>query len=93
MFSDTKDDLKLPDGEIGDQVKQAYEKDDETGLLIAVTSACTEEMVTGWKVGRTLDRVSLSIRFFLGHAKQISRIIILLRTIKCDGEFLVNKVI
>jgi translation initiation factor 5A len=36
---DTKDDLRLPEGEIGDQIKQAFEKDDN-GILVAVTSAC-----------------------------------------------------
>jgi translation initiation factor 5A len=45
---ETKDDLRLPDGEIGDQVKQAFEKD-ESGILIAVTAACGEEMILGWK--------------------------------------------
>jgi hypothetical protein len=39
----------LPAGEIGDQVKQAFEKD-ETGILVAVTSAIGEEMIMGWKV-------------------------------------------
>lgn len=31
---DTKEDLRLPDGEIGDQVKQAFEKD-ESGILVS----------------------------------------------------------
>ena len=46
---DTKDDLRLPEGELGDQIKGAYEKDD-SGILIAVTAACGEEMILGWKV-------------------------------------------
>jgi hypothetical protein len=47
---DTLDHLKFPEGEIGDQIKQSYEKDEDTGILVSVTSACGEEMVTGWKV-------------------------------------------
>ncbi|KAI3421857.1 Eukaryotic translation initiation factor 5A-2 [Globodera pallida] len=45
---ETKDDLRLPDGEIGDQIKQAYEKD-ESGILVSVVSACGEEAILGWK--------------------------------------------
>lgn len=39
---DTKDDLRLPDGDIGNQIKQAYDKDDD--ILVSVTAACGEEM-------------------------------------------------
>ena len=31
---ETKDDLKLPEGEIGEQIKQAFEKD-ENGILVS----------------------------------------------------------
>uniref|UniRef100_A0A914CPY4 Eukaryotic translation initiation factor 5A n=1 Tax=Acrobeloides nanus TaxID=290746 RepID=A0A914CPY4_9BILA len=45
---DTKDDLKLPEGELGDQIKQVFEKD-ETGILLSVVAACGEEAILGWK--------------------------------------------
>lgn len=31
---DTKDDLKLPEGELGDQIKQAFEKE-ENGIMLS----------------------------------------------------------
>lgn len=31
---DTKEDLRLPDGDLGNQVKQAFEKD-ESGILVS----------------------------------------------------------
>uniref|UniRef100_A0A915DES5 Translation elongation factor IF5A C-terminal domain-containing protein n=1 Tax=Ditylenchus dipsaci TaxID=166011 RepID=A0A915DES5_9BILA len=45
---ETKDDLRVPDNELGTQIKQAFEKD-ENALLISVVAACGEEMVMGWK--------------------------------------------
>lgn len=33
---ETKDDLKLPEGELGETIKQAFEKD-ETGILVSVS--------------------------------------------------------
>uniref|UniRef100_A0A915AK43 Eukaryotic translation initiation factor 5A n=2 Tax=Parascaris univalens TaxID=6257 RepID=A0A915AK43_PARUN len=45
---DTKDDLKLPEAELGEQIKQAFEKD-ETGILCLVVSACGEEQILGFK--------------------------------------------
>lgn len=36
---ETKDDLKLPEGDLGDQIKQAYEKD-ENGILVSFFSEC-----------------------------------------------------
>ncbi|KAI6188346.1 Nuclear valosin-containing protein-like [Aphelenchoides besseyi] len=51
---DTKDDLRLPEGEVGDQIKQAFEKD-ETGILVAVTAACGEEQILGWKAMANKD--------------------------------------
>jgi len=45
---ETKDDLRLPEGELGDQIKSAFEKD-ETGLLCSVVAAVGEEYILGWK--------------------------------------------
>ncbi|KAM3719949.1 Eukaryotic translation initiation factor [Dirofilaria immitis] len=45
---ETKDDLKLPEGDLGDQIKQAYEKD-ENGILCLVVAACGEEAILGYK--------------------------------------------
>jgi len=45
---DTKDDLRLPEGDLGDQIQQAFEKED-TETMIAVTSAVGEEMILGFK--------------------------------------------
>lgn len=45
---DTKDDLRIPEGELGDQVRSAFEKD-ENGILVTVVSACGEEAILGWK--------------------------------------------
>ncbi|KAK0394700.1 hypothetical protein QR680_000883 [Steinernema hermaphroditum] len=45
---ETKDDLRLPEGELGSQIKDAFEKD-ETGILCSVVAACSEEMILGWK--------------------------------------------
>jgi translation initiation factor 5A len=39
---ETKDDLRLPEGDIGVQIKQAYEKEED--ILVSVTAACGEEM-------------------------------------------------
>ena len=44
----TKDDLKLPEGDLGKEIKANYEKD-ESGILVAVTAACGEEAILGWK--------------------------------------------
>ncbi|KAE9550542.1 hypothetical protein FO519_006234 [Halicephalobus sp. NKZ332] len=45
---DTKDDLRLPDGELGQQIKEASEKDD-VELLVTVVTACGEEAILGFK--------------------------------------------
>jgi translation initiation factor 5A len=45
---DTKDDLRLPDGELGDQIKTAVDKDDN-GILVTVVAACGEEAILGMK--------------------------------------------
>lgn len=44
-----KDDLKLPDTELGQQIRDAYEKD-EGSVLVQVVSAIGEEAILGWKV-------------------------------------------
>uniref|UniRef100_A0A0K0EDM8 Eukaryotic translation initiation factor 5A n=1 Tax=Strongyloides stercoralis TaxID=6248 RepID=A0A0K0EDM8_STRER len=45
---DTKDDLRLPEGDVGDQIKAAFEKD-EAGIICCVVSACGEEAILSWK--------------------------------------------
>jgi len=52
--SETKEDLKVPEGELGDQIKNAFEKD-ESGILVSVVAACGEEMILGWKNMPTKD--------------------------------------
>lgn len=41
---DTKDDLRLPEGDIGDQIKQAFEKD-ENGILVSQICIYGTQMV------------------------------------------------
>lgn len=43
-----KNDLKLPETEIGDAVRKAF-KDDESGVLVTVVTAMGEEQVLGHK--------------------------------------------
>jgi translation initiation factor 5A len=43
-----KNDLKLPEGEIGTGIKDAYEKD-ESGILCTVVTAMGEEMILAFK--------------------------------------------
>ena len=45
---DTKDDLKLPEGELGQQIQEAFEKD-EGGIMLTVVAACGEEAILGFK--------------------------------------------
>lgn len=45
---DVRDDLKMPEAELGDQIRQAFEKD-ETGILCQVVAAIKEEMILGFK--------------------------------------------
>lgn len=45
---DTKDDLKLPDGEVGEEIRQKYE--DGQTFTVTVLSACGEEKLVGTKV-------------------------------------------
>ncbi|CAO4364456.1 Protein CBR-IFF-2 [Caenorhabditis briggsae] len=46
---DQKDDLRVPDNEIGQQIRDALEKD-EGSVLVQVVSAIGEEAALGWKV-------------------------------------------
>jgi len=45
---ETKDDLKLPDGEVGEEIRQKYE--DGQTFTVTVLSACGEEKLVGTKV-------------------------------------------
>jgi translation initiation factor 5A len=45
---DTKDDLRLPEDDLGRQIKDAFDKD-ENGILLTVVAACGEEAILGWK--------------------------------------------
>ncbi|CAD5211642.1 unnamed protein product [Bursaphelenchus okinawaensis] len=45
---ETKDDLRLPEGDLGNAIREAFDKDDN-GILLSVTSACGEEAILGWK--------------------------------------------
>ncbi|KAK0424502.1 hypothetical protein QR680_008698 [Steinernema hermaphroditum] len=45
---DTKDDLRLPEGDLGNQIKDAFEKE-ENGILVQVVSACGEEAIMSHK--------------------------------------------
>ncbi|XP_065656093.1 eukaryotic translation initiation factor 5A [Hydra vulgaris] len=44
----TKEDLKVPEGEVGDDVRAKFEAGES--FLVTVLSACNEEMVVGTKV-------------------------------------------
>ncbi|KAE9419540.1 hypothetical protein Angca_006623 [Angiostrongylus cantonensis] len=46
---DLKDDLKMPEGELGNQIKEALDKD-EGSVLVSVVSACGEEAILGYKI-------------------------------------------
>ncbi|KJH47011.1 Eukaryotic initiation factor 5A hypusine, DNA-binding OB fold protein [Dictyocaulus viviparus] len=46
---DLKDDLKMPEGELGTQIKEALDKD-EGSVLVSVVSACGEEAILGYKI-------------------------------------------
>lgn len=47
----TKNDLKLPEGELGDEIRKAFEDagDDGKEILVAVQSALDEEAIISWK--------------------------------------------
>ncbi|CAD6190255.1 unnamed protein product [Caenorhabditis auriculariae] len=46
---DQKDDLKLPEGELATQIRDALAKD-EGSVLVSVVSACNEEAILGYKI-------------------------------------------
>ncbi|RCN46565.1 Eukaryotic initiation factor 5A hypusine, DNA-binding OB fold protein [Ancylostoma caninum] len=46
---DLKDDLKMPEGDLGNQIKEALDKD-EGSVLVSVVSACGEEAILGFKI-------------------------------------------
>lgn len=45
---DTKEDLKLPDNDIGAEVQAKFDKDES--FLVTVLNACNEEQIVGTKV-------------------------------------------
>jgi translation initiation factor 5A len=45
----TKEDLKLPEGELGVQIREAWDKDNEAGMLVTVVSAMGEEAILAFK--------------------------------------------
>jgi len=45
----TKEDLKLPEGELGQQIREAFEKEGESGMLVTVVSAMGEEAILAFK--------------------------------------------
>lgn len=62
--SETKDDIRIPDGELGDQIRAAFEKDDcgmnvssatkmplphRVTFQLTVVAACGEEAILGFK--------------------------------------------
>jgi len=50
----TRDDLKLPEGDIGEEIKSAI--DDGKDILCTVLSACGEEAVIATKVNTAVDK-------------------------------------
>jgi len=51
---DTRDDLKCPDGEIGDEIRAAIA--DDKDILCTVLSATGEECVIATKVNTAVDK-------------------------------------
>lgn len=45
----TKEDLKLPEGELGQQIRDAFEKEGDAGMLVTVVSAMGEEAILAFK--------------------------------------------
>jgi len=46
----TKEDLKLPEGELGQQIKEAFDKEGESGgILVTVVAAMGEEAILAFK--------------------------------------------
>ncbi|CCC42199.1 Eukaryotic translation initiation factor 5A [Caenorhabditis elegans] len=44
-----KDDLKMPEGDLGNTIREALEKD-EGSVLVQVVAACGEEAILGYKI-------------------------------------------
>ena len=45
---ETKDDLKVPDNALGEEIKEKHKKDES--FMVTVLSACGEESIIGTKV-------------------------------------------
>ncbi len=45
----TKEDLKLPQGELGDEIRKAFEEGDDKEIIVTIQSAMDEEAIIGWK--------------------------------------------
>uniref|UniRef100_A0A8R1DM45 EIF-5a domain-containing protein n=1 Tax=Caenorhabditis japonica TaxID=281687 RepID=A0A8R1DM45_CAEJA len=46
---DLKDDLKMPEGDLGNSIREALDKD-EGSVLVQVVAACGEEAILGYKI-------------------------------------------
>lgn len=44
-----KSDLKLPEGELGEEIRKAFENDEGLEVLCTVQAAMEDEMVVSWK--------------------------------------------
>jgi translation initiation factor 5A len=51
---ETREDLRIPEGEIGAEIKRAM--DNETDILCTVLSACGEECVIATKINTAVDK-------------------------------------
>merc|ERR1712071_429187 len=51
---ETRDDLQCPDGDVGDEIKNAIEK--EMDILVTCLSACGEECVIATKINTAVDK-------------------------------------
>ena len=51
---ETRDDLQVPEGEIGDEITAAVDADKD--LMVTVLSACGEERVVSTKINTALDK-------------------------------------
>jgi translation initiation factor 5A len=48
--SETKEDLSIPDGELGDKIRAAFDEGKE--VIVQVTAAMEKEAILGWKEGQ-----------------------------------------
>jgi len=51
---ETRDDLKVPEGEVGDEITAAVDADRD--VMVTVLGACGEEAVVGTKLNSALDK-------------------------------------